>query len=140
MTQDEPKVPLLARLQAYSSGVPWPLEEVDTAFVRSVRPPVKWLFDPIRNVFILGILKYVANKSGNPVLKDLYQICFALLIAYCLSYTQNFHFRFFHPWWPANWAKVADNLLILAVIVPLTWIIVYMLPIAIEDIAKSQTK
>jgi hypothetical protein len=140
MSENDPKNVPSSRLQAYLSGIVWRHKEADTLVVRTTRQMIKWFFDLVRNVLIIGVLKYLATKSGSLLLKVIWDVAFASLGVYCLSYMQTWQFRFFHPWWPANWARVADLLINLAVIAPIFYIIVYTVPWAIDEIARGQAK
>lgn len=129
-----------ARLQTYLSGVIDRYDEPDTAFSRWFRQATKWVFDLLRNAMIVGLLKYLAPKTNNWLLEDIALLASGILLSYCISYTTTWRVTLLYPWYPANWARVMDLLVGLAFLVPLTFLIVYTVPHAIEEIAKAQTK
>jgi len=129
-----------ARLQTYLSGVIDRYDEPDTAFARWFRQATKWLFDLLRNAMIVGLLKYLAAKTNSGLLENIAALAFGVLLSYCLSYTNTWRITLLYPWYPANWARVMDVLVALVFLAPLTFLIVYTVPHAIEEIAKAQAR
>jgi hypothetical protein len=129
-----------ARLKAYLSGVVWRHEEPIQKNTRNIRALIRWLFDLVKNILIVGGLKFLAIKSGSVVLSLVGIVAFASIMLYCVTYMQTWQLRLFHPWWPNNLARASDLLVNLAIVAPIFYIIVYTVPEAIDDIAKAQGK
>jgi hypothetical protein len=105
-----------------------------------VRQAAKWFFDLAKNARVAGALKFLATKSDSFLVKIASEVAFAALLFYCLSYVQGWHLRFFHPWWPAPWAKALDLLISMVLIAPLFYVIAISVPSAIDEVAKAQVK
>jgi hypothetical protein len=138
MPYDGQKIPF-PRLQKYLSGViAW--HPTDLATHSYVRQGVKWFFDLVKNALVAGALKFLATRSDSLLIKIASDVAFYGLLFYCVSYVQSWHLHFFHPWWPARWAKTLDLLISILVITPLFYVIAISVPSAIDEIAKAQVK
>jgi hypothetical protein len=137
---DEARTVWFPRLKTYLSGVVWRHEEALQINTRNIRALIRWFFDLVKNVLIVGGLKFLAVRSDSVVLKVVGVAAFASILVYCVTYMQTWQVRLFHPWWPNNFARAADLLVNLAIVAPLFYIIVYTVPEAIDDIAKAQGK
>jgi hypothetical protein len=133
------KIPF-PRLQAYLSKVILWHSETDTTISLFVHQAVKWLFDLLRNAVIAGVVKYLATKADSWLLKIVSDAAFFALLAYCLSYVQTWQLRLFHPWEPAQWARVLDIIVSLLIIGPLFYAIIVGVPTAIDEIARAQSR
>jgi len=76
---------LFIRFENYLAGVfhPIPEEQVIAGVIQSF---YGWVFPFLRNAFICGVLKYLADASGNMTLQTLAIIAYVVLVGYCFSY------------------------------------------------------
>ena len=136
---DSQKIPF-PRLQAYLSKVILWHGETDTTISLFVRQVVKWLFDLLRNAVIAGVIKYLGTKSDSWLLKLVSEVAFVALLVYCLSYVQTWQLRLFHPWEPAQWARILDLVVTMLILGPVFYAIIVGVPTAIDEIAKAQAR
>ena len=73
---------LLTRFENYLAGVfhPIPEEQVVAGAIQSF---YGWVFPFLRNAFICGVLKYLADASGSMMLQTLAIIAYVVLVGYC---------------------------------------------------------
>ena len=72
----------------------------------------QWFFDLLRNFVLVGGLKYFAEKSGSTVLFYLHEIALLVILAYCLSYADQWYinlFGFLENKRLAHWLNMAVN-------------------------------
>jgi hypothetical protein len=56
----------------------------------------KWWLDLVRNLIIVGVLQFLAEKSGLWYLKAISAFTYLMFFAYCLSYVQAIMINPFH--------------------------------------------
>ena len=55
----------------------------------------KWFFELLRNLVLVGGLKYFYEKSGSAVLFYLHELALVVLFFYCLSYADQWYVNLF---------------------------------------------
>ncbi len=112
--------------------------EGEIAFFDLVRNFSQWFFDLLRNFVLVGGLKYFAEKSGSPVLFYLHEFALLVILAYCLSYADQWYlnlFGFLGNKRRAHWLNMAVNF---GVAVFLFWIIHHAVSIIVAEISRAQ--
>ncbi|MGA7455812.1 MAG: hypothetical protein WBW51_00590 [Methyloceanibacter sp.] len=78
-----------------------------------VRNFSKWFFDLLRNFVLVGGLKYFAEKSNSTVLTYLHEFALLVILAYCISYADQWYinlFGFMQDKRRAHWLNMAVNI------------------------------
>ena len=86
--------------------------EGEIALLDLVRNFSQWFFDLLRNFVLVGGLKYFAEKSGSTVLFYLHEFALLVILAYCLSYADQWYinlFSFLENKRVAHWLNMAVN-------------------------------
>jgi hypothetical protein len=83
-----------SRLPTFLRRVFEPIQE-DMPAAYFTRDLTKWVFDFVRNLLILGVLKYFADRTGNTYLFLTFWACFVVFVLYCISYWQVWYFHLF---------------------------------------------
>ena len=105
-----------------------------------LRGLTKWFFEFLRNVMILGIIKFVADQSGDPVLYGLYVLATAMLLFYILTYIHSWRLRPFAFLGDGGMAKSLDFAISGALAGLLVGLSIMALDIAVNEIAKAQAR
>jgi hypothetical protein len=58
-----------------------------------IRKACKWFLDLLQNLIVVGVIQYMAQKSGNVWIKALSMISYIALYGYCASYVQMWSAR-----------------------------------------------
>lgn len=69
--------------------------EGEIALLDLVRNFSRWFFDLLRNFVLVGGLKYFYEKSGSTVLFYLHQVALLVILAYCISYAEQWYINLF---------------------------------------------
>lgn len=104
-----------------------------------VRSFVKFVFDFIRNLLIVGVLKYFATKTESKVIGLIAEITFLLLIVYCMSYVTVWTLRPFHPL-KTNTLRWAEAIIGFVVFVILWLVMRALLTTAVDELAKANAR
>jgi hypothetical protein len=103
-----------------------------------MRNVCKWVLDLLRNIIIVGVIQFMAVKTGSIWVKALSWISYTALLGYCSSYIQV---------WTAR-ADVGSTLKTrLAVFIAVSLVLLAALFLmnigldrVIDEVAKAQTK
>lgn len=127
---------LLGRFENYLAGVfhPAPQERLVASAIRSF---YTWFFAFLRNAFICGVLRYLANVSASPTLEALAFVAYVVLLAYCLSYINRWVLTPFHFVNHKRLASVLDWMTTLVVFLLLSYVAWRGIPFAIDEIASG---
>ena len=128
-------------LKTYMQQLFQPSGDLDTGAAEVTRRWTKWLFDFTRNVMIVGVIKYVADKSGSWMLYAFYLIASGGLLAYIysyMSYMQVWRFRPFSFLSNVGAAKILNWFADLALVMALFGLAQVAIIAAIREIAKVQ--
>jgi hypothetical protein len=128
------------RLRPFLAQFVGPGGSGDYAYAFAIRDVTKVCFDFVRNLLILGGIKYVSDKSGNPYLGYAYSILFTLLVAYAWSYILTWNFRFFIvllPW--KRFGNFLDFLINAVVGVSVLIFALQIIPAIADVISQFQT-
>jgi hypothetical protein len=127
---------LLTRFENYLAGVfhPIPEEQVVAGAIQSF---YGWVFPFLRNAFICGVLKYLADASGSLTLQTLAIIAYVVLVGYCLSYIIAGALTPFHFVKYRRLGVLLDALVTLAVLSSLGYAIFLGTRFAIDEIARG---
>jgi hypothetical protein len=127
---------LLTRFETYLAGVfhPIPEEQVVAGAIQSF---YGWVFPFLRNAFICGVLKYLADASGSMTLQTLAIIAYVVLVSYCLSYIIAGALTPFHFVKYRRLGVLLDALVTLAVLSSLGYAIFLGTRFAIDEIARG---
>jgi hypothetical protein len=112
--------------------------EGEIALWQLVRNFSQWFFALLRNFVLVGGLKYFAEKSSSPVLFWLHEFALLVILAYCLSYADQWYinlFGFLDNKRIAHWLNMAVNL---GVAVALFWVIHHAASIIVAEISRAQ--
>ena len=93
----------------------------------------KYVFEFLRNVIVVGVLKYFADKSGNTVLLVLYHVASLALFFFILSFIVTWNLRILSIFIKRPVAQVFDAILNLALA---SLIVLYALGF-ISEVAKQ---
>jgi hypothetical protein len=103
-----------------------------------VRNFSKWFFDLLRNFVLVGGLKYFAEKSGSPMLFYLHQVALLAILAYCISYADQWYinlFGFLKNKRRAHWLNMAFNI---GIAILLFWMIHHAASTIVAEISRAQ--
>ena len=127
---------LLTRFENYLAGVfhPIPEEQVVAGAIQSF---YGWVFPFLRNAFICGVLKYLADASGSMTLQTLAIIAYVVLVGYCLSYIIAGALTPFHFVKYRRLGVLLDALVTLTVLSSLGYAIFLGTRFAIDEIARG---
>ena len=103
-----------------------------------VRNFSKWFFDLLRNFVLVGGLKYFAKKSGSTVLFYLHEFALLVILAYCISYADQWYinlFSFVEKKRLAHWLNMTVNI---AVAVLLFLVINRAASTIVAEISRAQ--
>ena len=103
-----------------------------------VRNFSKWFFDLLRNFVLVGGLKYFAEKSGSTVLFYLHEFALLVILAYCISYADQWYinlFSFVENKRLAHWLNMTVNI---AVAVLLFLVINRAASTIVAEISRAQ--
>jgi hypothetical protein len=67
----------------------------EVALVDLVRNFSQWFFDLLRNFVLVGGLKYFYERSGSTVLFYLHEVALLVILAYCISYADQWYLNLF---------------------------------------------
>jgi hypothetical protein len=93
--------------------------EGEIALWQLVRNFSQWFFDLLRNFVLVGGLKYFYEKSGSTVLFYLHQLALLVILAYCISYADQWYinlFGFLENKRLAHWLNMAVNICVAVVL------------------------
>jgi uncharacterized membrane protein len=113
---------------------PIPEERIVAGLVQSF---YTWFFAIIRNAFICGVLRYLADVSKSPTLQTLADVAYFVLAAYCLSYINMWVLTPFHFVKHKRLGLFLDGLVTLIVLLALWYAILWGIPFAIGEIASG---
>jgi hypothetical protein len=127
---------LSARFENYLTGVfrPIPQERIVAGMIQSF---YVWFFAILRNAFICGVLRYLADKSQSPTLETLAYVAYLVLAAYCLSYINMWVLTPFHFVKYKRLGVLLDGLVTVTVLLALWYAILWGIPFAIGEIASG---
>lgn len=127
---------LSAQIENYLTGVfrPIPQERIVAGMIQSF---YAWFFAILRNAFICGVLRYLADVSKSPTLKALADVAYFVLAAYCLSYINMWVLTPFHFVKYKRLGLLLDGLVTLIVLLALWYAILWGIPFAIGEIASG---
>ena len=103
-----------------------------------VRNFSKWFFDLLRNFVLVGGLKYFAEKSCSTVLFYLHEFALLVILAYCISYADQWYinlFSFVENKRLAHWLNMTVNI---AVAVLLFLVINRAASTIVAEISRAQ--
>ncbi|HEY7666064.1 MAG TPA: hypothetical protein VH934_23340 [Xanthobacteraceae bacterium] len=127
---------LLTRFERYLAGVFHPLPE-ERLIAGMIQSFYGWFFPFLRNAFICGVLKYLADASGSVTLQVFAIVAYVALGAYCLSHVNMWAVTPFHFVKHKRLAFWLDGLVTLAVLISLGYAIFATTRFAIDEIAKG---
>src|SRR5262249_40363938 len=127
---------LFARFENYIAGVfhPIPEERVVAGVIQSF---YGWFFPFLRNAFICGVLKYLADASGSTPLQTLAIVGYGVLVGYCFSYIIAGALTPFHFVKYRRVGVLLDVLVTLAILLSLGYAIFVGTRFAIDEIARG---
>jgi hypothetical protein len=127
------------RFENYLAGVfhPIPEEQVLAGVIQSV---YGWVFPFLRNAFICGVLKYLADASASVMLQTLAIIAYGVLVAYCFSYVIAGALTPFHFVKYRRLGVLLDGLVTLAVLSFLGYAIFVGTRFTIDEIARGHVE
>jgi hypothetical protein len=111
---------------------------IDAKLAPKQRAFFKWWLDLIRNLMIVGVVQYVADKSGHWYLKALSDFTYLVFVGYCMSYVTSWVFNPFHGFKSKRlqfWLGMFVGTLLPAALILAISFAVY---ISIDDIARVQ--
>lgn len=104
------------------------------------RDVTKWGLDLVRNMVVVGALKYLANRTGAPFIKAVAEIASLFLYLYCLSYISTWTI---HPFNFVTNRRVERALELIAAFV-FSYVAIrlatFALEGAIKDLAEAQAR
>ena len=103
-----------------------------------VRNFSKWFFDLLRNFVLVGGLKYFAEKSNSTVLTYLHEFALLVILAYCISYADQWYinlFGFMQDRRRAHWFNMSFNI---GVAILLFWVIHRAASTIVAEISRAQ--
>jgi hypothetical protein len=105
-----------------------------------IRERTKWLFDFVRNIMILGVLRYVSDRMGGWGVWIIYQTCFGIFVGYIVSYWWDRDVRVFRwlPW--QRTGAILDFMLNVIIAVVIWFQANAILTNIVRDIAAAQMK
>jgi hypothetical protein len=112
--------------------------EGEIALWQLVRNFSQWFFDLLRNFVLVGGLKYFYEKSGSTVLFYLHQLALLVILAYCISYADQWYinlFGFLENKRLAHWLNMAVNI---GVAVVLFFVIQRAASTIVAEISRAQ--
>jgi hypothetical protein len=127
---------LLTRFENYIAGVFHPIPE-ERVVAGAIQSFYGWVFPFLRNAFICGVLKYLADASGSMTLQALAIIAYVVLVGYCLSYIIAGALTPFHFVKYRRLGVLLDALVTLAVLSSLGYAIFLGTRFAIDEIARG---
>jgi hypothetical protein len=127
---------LLTRFENYLAGVFHPIPE-ERVVAGAIQSFYGWVFPFLRNAFICGVLKYLADASGSLTLQALAIIAYVVLVGYCLSYIIAGALTPFHFVKYRRLGVLLDALVTLAVLSSLGYAIFLGTRFAIDEIARG---
>jgi hypothetical protein len=127
---------LLTRFETYLAGVFHPIPE-ERVVAGAIQSFYGWVFPFLRNAFICGVLKYLADASGSMMLQTLAIIAYVVLVGYCLSYIIAGALTPFHFVKYRRLGVLLDALVTLAVLSSLGYAIFIGTRFAIDEIARG---
>ena len=124
------------RFENYLAGVFHPIPE-ERIVARAIQSFYGWVFPFLRNAFICGVLKYLADASGSMTLQTLAVIAYGVLVGYCFSYIIAGALTPFHFVKYRRLGVLLDGLVTLAVLSSLGYAILVGTRFAIDEIARG---
>ena len=91
-----PVVNVVTTKPSYIRGV-FQYSEKQHAVEEFVRSRIKWIFDFVRNMTVVGAILFLGKAAHNPVLENLGYAGCGLLWAYLMTYIEPLSLRPFHP-------------------------------------------
>ncbi|NPU10916.1 hypothetical protein HL666_09095 [Bradyrhizobium sp. 83002] len=117
-----------------------PSEDIYLPAVTLSRSISKGFFDLIRNLAVIGALKYFADKTGNAYLELAVQLCFCVMIVWVYSYLIIWKVRLFgHLTW-GGFGDLIDALLTWALSTAAALFIFRTIGSIVDAIVKGQIK
>src|SRR5262245_59395583 len=104
-----------------------------------LRRTVRWFFELLRNVMLLGLLKYVADKSGSAILCWFWALGLGLLGASIYLLFDAVRFRPFAVLTEGRFGKIADQLFNVVAGFTVFFALVWIMTTAVDAISKAQT-
>ena len=100
----------------------------DFATAQSAREFSKTAFEFLKNLILLGALKYVAEKTKFPIIEAAYWFGCAFFLMFCTSYLQPWRLRVLSALWQnSNFAHGCDVILnTVALLAFQIWMFVYL--------------
>ena len=112
--------------------------EGEIALWQLVRNFSQWFFALLRNFVLVGGLKYFYEKSGSAVLFYLHEFALLVILAYCLSYADQWYVNlwgFLENKRVAHWLNMAVNF---GVAILLFWVIHHAVSTIVAEISRAQ--
>ena len=116
-----------------------PLPPEDFATAQSLRELSKTAFEFLKNLILLGALKYVADKTRYPIIEVAYWFGCGFFLMFCTSYLQPWRLRVLSALWRNNnFAYGCDVVLnMIALLAFQIWLFFYLQKI-VEQLAAAQ--
>ena len=138
MEEDSHKTPL-PKVQEYLKNtftISAPTYKTQTA----IRNLIKWLFEFLRNVMVVGVVIFLGKKTNNVALKWVGATFEGLLFAYLWSYLDPLLIRPFHRIQNPIIEVVLNALVHLLIIATFWWGTIVFLGVLTDDIANGYLK
>ena len=135
MTEEPPQV-LLPKSVVYVKNL-FRINEESRTINTTIRLGIKWLFDFLRNVMLVGVVIYLGKKTDHALLKYFGGFLEAMLFGHIWTYFEHISFNPFHR--VKNFALNAVlNILNHVLVIGGIWLAtIYMLTIVTNEIAKG---
>ncbi|MGJ4890765.1 hypothetical protein ACQR1Y_21390 [Bradyrhizobium sp. HKCCYLRH3099] len=117
-----------------------PSDDIHLPAVTLSRTISKGFFDLIRNLAVIGALKYFADKTGNAYLYWAVQLCFYVMIVWVYSYLIVWKVRLFGYLAWGGFGRFIDALLTLALSTAATLFVFQVVVSIVDAIVKGQIK
>jgi hypothetical protein len=98
---------------------------------------IKWTFELLRNLMIVGLLQYFAQKTGHRLLQSLAGMSSVMLYMYLYGYVDSYALRPFHPLKNKKVAMWLNFICELVIVGGAWWICQYTILTAIAAIAAG---
>lgn len=119
----------------FDQFVEWEDDRGLSDFMRGV---TKWFFDLLRNVMILALIKYLADRTDSTMVYWLYVIGTGALVVYMFTYIARWRLVPF-PFLGNSWMGKLANAAVGGMLVGLFFLLVLTpISVAIEELSKAQ--
>jgi hypothetical protein len=126
----------LSRLQKYFSGM-FNSDSKQEAIEENIRARIKWVFDYLRNMMIVGVILFLGKTSHNSILTNLGLVGCGILWAYLMTYWELLSVRPFHPLKNKQLSNKLDLAFFFLVIAPLGVALQYALITVVVQVADA---